>query len=163
MVMGFRKMKNAAALDQDLEERLAALERRVADHESRLPPKPRATDAELIEIAWRASGLTVEEREFLTRSFQGLRNRTPGSIGLNWSDRLALEQLAARAPADPPPVQPIDQLLEDAAGVVHLSEREAGLITDARKWLAHCGSVPDGLREEIQRVVFLRFPERSRA
>jgi hypothetical protein len=49
MVMGFRKMKNAAPLDQDLEERLAALERRVADHESRLPPKPRATDAELIE------------------------------------------------------------------------------------------------------------------
>jgi len=155
--MGFRKMKNAAALDQDLEERLSVLERRVADVEARLPSKPRPTDSELIERSWRAD-LSSEERMFLTRLFQGLRDRTPGSVGVNWADRLTLEQLAARAPADKPPLQPIEQLVDEAAQVRQITERETDLINDARRWIAHNGSVPDGLRQELERIVFLRAP-----
>jgi hypothetical protein len=45
-----------------------------------------------------------------------------------------------------------------AGEVVGLTEREADLIKDARRWIAHCGSVPDGLRQELDRIVFLRAP-----
>jgi hypothetical protein len=137
-----------------IEQRLAAIERQLADHETRLPPKTRETiDAERLALAWRAPDLTTEEREFLRRC------RAMRSLG--WGDRLELELIARRGLPKPAP-RPAADLIEEAAQVAQLTEHETDLIAAARKWLEKTGDVPDEMRLQLERTIYVRFPDRVR-
>jgi len=150
-MMSLMKRKFPTVTDEtvsDIEARLTAIEARLRDHESRLPPSPPKTLAELLEAAWRANSLTADERDLLVRG----RTR-----GLDWNERIQLELIARRAD-DKPPVKPEAELIEQASAAKHLTEAEAICIAGARQWLSAMGELPDELRQGLERIVFLRAP-----
>ena len=136
--------------NEDIEARLDAIERRLAAFENRLPPEPPKSFAELIERAWRAPSLTAEEADLLQRA----RTR-----GLGWDDKITLELIARRA--SDKPVKPAAELIAEAAEMRNLTEAETIVIAGARKWFETMGDLPQDLRNELQRTICLRFPERA--
>jgi hypothetical protein len=160
----FRK---SPPMDQDfLEERLDRIEHQLQAVESRLPPAPPPlTDAQKLERAWRADNLSADERDFLTKAHQALRQNIKwgSELGLSWTTRLLLEKLSLRGHDATPTPQPAEELIAEAAAVTNLQEAEIKLIADAREWLSAFGDLPIEMREQLSRIIRLCFPERVRA